>query len=192
MSRLKIGQVLEFASENEWEAWLAENHMSAKEAWLRFAKKGAEAVTVSRAGALQAALCYGWIDGQAAAQDDEYWLQRFTPRTRRSRWSRINRDAAEELIRTGKMKPAGRAAVEAAKADGRWDAAYAPPSSIEVPQDLQDRLDRSPAAQSFFASLDAQNRYAILYRIQDARKPETRARRIDTFIGMLERGEKLH
>lgn len=192
MSRLKIGQVLEFASENEWEAWLAENHMSAREAWLRFAKKGAEAVTVSRAGALQAALCYGWIDGQAASQDDEYWLQRFTPRTRRSKWSRINRDAAEELIRSGKMKPAGRAAVEAAQADGRWDAAYAPPSSIEVPQDLLDRLDRSPAAQSFFASLDAQNRYAILYRIQDARKPETRARRIDTFIGMLERGEKLH
>lgn len=192
MSRLKIGQVLEFASENEWEAWLAENHMSAREAWLRFAKKGAEAVTVSRAGALQAALCYGWIDGQAASQDDEYWLQRFTPRTRRSKWSRINRDAAEELIRSGKMKPAGRAAVEAAQADGRWDAAYAPPSSIEVPQDLLDRLDRSPVAQSFFASLDAQNRYAILYRIQDARKPETRARRIDTFIGMLERGEKLH
>lgn len=192
MSRLKIGQVLEFASESEWEAWLAENHMSAREAWLRFAKKGAEAVTVSRAGALQAALCYGWIDGQAASQDDEYWLQRFTPRTRRSKWSRINRDAAEELIRAGKMKPAGRAAVEAAQADGRWDAAYAPPSSIEVPQDLLDRLDRSPVAQSFFASLDAQNRYAILYRIQDARKPETRARRIDTFIGMLERGEKLH
>lgn len=192
MSRLKIGQVLEFASENEWEAWLAENHMSAREAWLRFAKKGAEAVTVSRAGALQAALCYGWIDGQAASQDDEYWLQRFTPRTRRSKWSRINRDAAEELIRSGKMKPAGRAAVEAAQADGRWDAAYAPPSSIEVPQDLLDRLDRSPVAQSFFASLDAQNRYAILYRIQDARKPETRARRIDTFVGMLERGEKLH
>src|SRR5690606_15598735 len=142
-------------------------------AWLRFAKKGTEAVRVSRADALEAALCYGWIDGQAASQDDEDWLQRFTPRTRRSKWSRINRDAAEELIAAGMMKPAGLAAVEAAKADGRWDAAYASPANIEVPEDLRAALRRSPGVSSFFETLDAQNRYAILYRIDDAKQPET-------------------
>lgn len=191
MAKLKVGLVLEFASGNEWDAWLAENHGSAREAWLRLAKKGSDAVTVSRADALEVALCYGWIDGQAAGQDEAYWLQRFTPRTRRSKWSMINCDAAERLIRSGSMKPAGLAAVEAAKADGRWEAAYAPPSTIEVPQDLLDRLSLSPEAESFFHGLNAQNRYAILYRIHDAKKPETRARRIEKFVGMLERGEKI-
>jgi uncharacterized protein YdeI (YjbR/CyaY-like superfamily) len=192
MARLKVGLVLEFASETEWDAWLAENHKSAKEAWLRFAKKGSGEATISRADALKTALCYGWIDGQAASQDAIYWLQRFTPRTRRSKWSKINCDAAEQLIRAGKMQPAGLAEVEAAKADGRWDAAYAPPSAIEVPQDLLDRLRRNPAAKSFFDQLNASNRYAILYRIHDAKKPETRTRRIDTFVSMLERGETIH
>jgi uncharacterized protein YdeI (YjbR/CyaY-like superfamily) len=192
MARLKIGSVLEFASAREWDEWLAENHKSAGEAWLRFAKKGTGKATISRADALRSALCYGWIDGQAASQDEIYWLQRFTPRTRRSKWSRINCDAAEELIRTGKMQPAGFAEVEAAKADGRWDAAYAPPSAIEVPEDLRDRLRRNPAAKSFFDQLDARNRYAILYRIHDAKKPETRTRRIEKFVDMLERGETIH
>lgn len=192
MGRLKIEFVLEFASVEEWEAWLAENQSSAAEAWLRFAKKNARVATVSRAAALEVALRYGWIDGQAASQDEVYWLQRFTPRTARSKWSRINREAVEELIRAGRMKPAGMAAVEAAKSDGRWDAAYAPPSKIEVPTDLLERLKESPAAESYFGSLNAQNRYAILYRIQDAKKPETRARRIEKFIRMLERGEKIH
>jgi len=192
MAKLKIETVHDFSSRDEWEEWLAQHHASEREAWLRFAKKGTEAVRVSRADALEAALCYGWIDGQAASQDDEYWLQRFTPRTRRSKWSRINRDAAEELIAAGMMKPAGLAAVEAAKADGRWDAAYASPANIEVPEDLRAALRRSPAADTLFEKLDAQNRYAILYRIGDAKKPETRARRIEKFVGMLERGERIH
>lgn len=192
MSRLKIGPVLECASVTEWEAWLEHNHASESEVWLRFAKKGNEALTVSRAEALEVALCYGWIDGQARSQDEAYWLQRFTPRTRRSKWSKINCDAVEALIRVGKMRPAGMAAVEAAKADGRWDAAYAPPSAIEVPEDLLDALKQNSRAEAFFQTLDAQNRYSILYRIKDAKRPETRARRIEKFVGMLERGEKIH
>jgi uncharacterized protein YdeI (YjbR/CyaY-like superfamily) len=160
--------------------------------WLRFAKKGSKAVTASRADALEVALCYGWIDGQARSQDDDYWLQRFTPRTRRSKWSKINREAVAALIREGKMRPAGMAAVEAAQADGRWDAAYAPPSSIEAPEDLLIALKQNAKAEAFFQSLNAQNRYAILYRIQDAKRPETRTRRIEKFVGMLERGEKIH
>lgn len=184
--------VLECGSAAEWEAWLERNHATASHVWLRFARKGRPATTVSRPEALEAALCYGWIDGQAASQDENYWLQRFTPRTRRSKWSKINREAAEALILAGKMKPAGLAAVEAAKADGRWDAAYAPPSEMEVPPDLADALDRTPAAKSFFETLSAANRYAILYRIQDAKRADTRARRIEKFVGMLERGETIH
>lgn len=192
MSRLKIGLVLECASINEWEAWLEDNHASVSEAWLRLAKKGSNAITVSRAEALEVALCYGWIDGQAASQDEDYWLQRFTPRTRRSKWSKINCEAVEALIRAGKMRPAGVAAVEAAKADGRWEAAYPPPSTIEIPEDLVDALKENPKAEAFFRTLDARNRYAILYRIHDAKRSETRARRIEKFVGMLERGEKIH
>lgn len=192
MSRLKIGRVLECACATEWELWLEHNHASESEVWLRFAKKGSNAVTVSRAEALEVALCYGWIDGQARSQDEDYWLQRFTPRTRRSKWSKINREAVEALIRDGKMRPAGMVAVEAAKADGRWDAAYAPASTIEVPEDLLDALKQNSRAEANFQTLDAQNRYAILYRIQDAKRPETRARRIEKFVGMLERGEKIH
>lgn len=192
MARLTIGLVIECASVTEWEAWLEHNHASESEVWLRFAKKGSKAVTVSRGEALEVALCYGWIDGQARSQDAEYWLQRFTPRTRRSKWSKINCQAVEALIQVGKMRPAGMAAVEAAKADGRWDAAYPPPSTIEVPEDLREALKQNSKAEDFFQTLDAQNRYAILYRIQDAKRPETRARRIEKFVGMLERGEKIH
>ncbi|MCI0432730.1 MAG: YdeI/OmpD-associated family protein [Gemmatimonadetes bacterium] len=192
MARLKIDRVLECASVDEWEAWLAKHHASESEAWLRLARKGSRAVTVSRAEALEVALCYGWIDGQARSQDEKYWLQRFTPRTRRSKWSKINCEAADALIREGKMQPAGLAAVEAAKADGRWAAAYAPPSTIEVPPDLREALEQNPRAGAFFRELDAQNRYAILYRIHDAKKPETRARRIEKFVAMLARGETIH
>jgi uncharacterized protein YdeI (YjbR/CyaY-like superfamily) len=184
--------VLECSGREEWEAWLVANHDSASEIWLRFAKKGADATTVSRADALEAALCWGWIDGQAASQDDRFWLQRFTPRRKRSKWSRINREAAELLVASGKMMPAGLAAVDAAKADGRWDAAYAPPSRIEVPADLAARLAADPSAKAFFESLSSQNRYAILYRIAEAKLAETRARRIEKFMGMLARGETIH
>ncbi len=189
---MKVGLILEVASQAEWEAWLAQNHASVSEVWLRLAKKGTNATTVTRAAALESALCYGWIDGEAKTEDDTYWLQRFTPRTKRSKWSKINCDAVEQLIADGKMKPTGLAAIEAAKADGRWDAAYAPPSTIEVPPDLRAQLDANPNANAFFLTLSSQNRYAILYRIQDAKKPETRARRIEKFVGMLERGETLH
>jgi uncharacterized protein YdeI (YjbR/CyaY-like superfamily) len=192
MKPAKERVVLECAAREEWDAWLDANHDSASEIWLRFAKKGADATTVSRADALEAALCWGWIDGQAASQDDRFWLQRFTPRRKRSKWSRINREAAELLIASGKMKPPGLAAVEAAKADGRWDAAYAPPSRIEIPADLAGRLEADPAAKAFFESLSSQNRYAILYRIAEAKRPETRTRRIEKFMGMLARGETIH
>ncbi len=192
MPRLKIGVILDCASSAEWDAWLAQNHASTPEAWLRLAKKGADVVTVTRSEALETALCYGWIDGQASSESDAYWLQRFTPRTRRSKWSKINCEAAERLILSSKMQPSGLAAVRAAKADGRWDAAYASPKRMDVPPDLLERLRQNPAAEAFFDQLDAQNRYAILYRIHDAKKPETRARRIEKFVGMLERGEKIH
>jgi uncharacterized protein YdeI (YjbR/CyaY-like superfamily) len=192
MPGLPIRDVLEFESAAQWGHWLAAHHDTAREAWLRLAKKGSSQVTVSRAEALEIALMYGWIDGQAATQDDTHWLQRFTPRTRRSKWSRINCEAVERLIAAGKMKPAGLAAVDAAKADGRWDAAYASPRQMEVPVDFLARLKQNSKARAFFEQLNAQNRYAILYRIADAKKPETRARRIETFVGMLERGEKIH
>jgi uncharacterized protein YdeI (YjbR/CyaY-like superfamily) len=189
---MKVGRIEEFASAREWGRWLAANHSSEKELWLRLAKKGVGRKTVTRADALEVALCYGWIDGQSKGEDEEYWLQRFTPRTARSKWSKINREAVEALIAAGKMKPAGLAVVEAAKADGRWDAAYASPRNMTVPADLARAMKKRPAAKKFFAGLSAQNRYPILYRIHDAKRPETRARRIAKFVDMLDRGEAIH
>jgi uncharacterized protein YdeI (YjbR/CyaY-like superfamily) len=184
--------VLAFAGPTEWEAWLAEHHDTAKGVWLTFAKKGSDAVTVTYAEAVEVALCQGWIDGQAAGLDESSWLQRFTPRAPRSRWSQINCARAERLIEAGRMQPAGRAAIEAARRDGRWDQAYAPPSTVTVPDDLQRALDQNPEAADFFATLTSANRYAILHRVQDAKRPETRARRIAQYVEMLARGEKLH
>ena len=175
-----------------WEAWLDQNHASSPGVWLTLAKKGSGATTVSRADALELALCYGWIDSQAATIDDRFWKQRFTPRRRRSKWSQVNCAAAEALIAAGRMKPAGLAEVQAAKEDGRWDAAYAPPATITVPADLQERLDTEPAAQAFFDGLSSRNRYAILYRIADAKRPDTRARRIEKFVRMLTAGETVY
>lgn len=192
MTKLEVGQILRCTTVAEWEAWLSENHATEKEIWLRLARKGRDIETVKRSEALDVALCYGWIDGQAQSIDADFWVQRFTPRTPRSKWSKINCASAEALIQSGRMKAAGMAAVEAAKADGRWDAAYAPPSSMEVPEDLREALSRRPKAEAFFEGLSAQNRYSILYRIHDAKKPETRARRIAGFVEMLERGETLH
>jgi uncharacterized protein YdeI (YjbR/CyaY-like superfamily) len=142
--------------------------------------------------ALDVALCFGWIDGQVSGLDEICYLQRFTPRTKRSKWSKINRDHIARLAKEGRMRPAGLAAVEAAKADGRWDAAYDSPSNATVPDDLQAELDRNAKAAAFFATLSSANRYAILYQIQDAKRPETRARRIAKYLGMLERGETVH
>jgi uncharacterized protein YdeI (YjbR/CyaY-like superfamily) len=201
--------VLRFPDVAAWSAWLDAEHRSADGLWLQLAKKGAgrsdgddvssltyvSSLTVSSLTydeALEVALCYGWIDGQKKPQDERWWLQRFTPRRRTSRWSQRNRRTAEALIATGRMMPAGLAEVERARADGRWDAAYAGASTITVPPDLAAALAEDPAAASAFEGLDGANRYAILYRLQDAKKPETRARRLETFVEMLREGRTLH
>jgi uncharacterized protein YdeI (YjbR/CyaY-like superfamily) len=184
--------VLLFASPAELEAWLDENHASAGGIWLKIAKKGSGVESVTYAEALELALCFGWIDSQKRGFDERHFLQRFTPRRPRGKWSQINREKAEGLIAAGAMRPAGLAEVEAAKADGRWDAAYAGQRTAEVPADLQLELDGNEAAREFFASLDSANRYAIIYRLEEAKKPQTRERRLQKFVGMLERGEKIH
>jgi len=183
--------VLRFASKAELEAWLEQN-ADADGIWLKIAKKGSGVTSISYAEALESALCFGWIDSQKRSFDEEFFLQRFTPRRPRGKWSQINREKAEALIAAAAMRPAGLAEVEAAKADGRWDAAYPGQRTAEVPPDLQRELDRNEAARRSFATLDSANRYAILYRLQDAKKPETRERRLRKFIEMLERGEKIH
>ena len=181
-----------FASRAEWEAWLREHHASSPGVWIRFARKGSGIASVTYMEALQEALRFGWIDGQARAVDDAWYEQRFTPRRPRSIWSKRNRGFAGALIEAGRMEPAGLREVERARADGRWDAAYDAPSTATVPDDLQAALDAAPEAAAFFATVTSQNRYAILYRIQTARKPETRARRIERFVAMLARGETLY
>jgi uncharacterized protein YdeI (YjbR/CyaY-like superfamily) len=181
-----------FASQAEFASWLAVNAEAAAGVWLKFAKKGTRIASLDHAGALEVALRHGWIDGQARRVDDTYYLQRFSPRTRRSRWSKINRASAERLIAAGEMTERGLREVEAARADGRWEAAYAGPATSTVPDDLRAALDANPAAAAFFTTLTSQNRYAILYRIEEAKRQETRARRIEKFVGMLERGETLH
>ena len=178
-----------FASRAEWERWLEAEHADSDGVWVRFPKKGTGLPTVDMVEAIEVALCFGWIDGQRKGLDDTHYLQKFTPRRARSRWSKINVGKATKLIEAGHMRPAGLAEVERAKADGRWDAAYDSPSRIEVPPDLQAELDKHPDAAEFFASLNSQNRYAILYRLHDAKKPETRARRLEQFVGMLKRRE---
>lgn len=184
--------IIPFESEAAWEGWLEQNHASSPGLWLKIAKKGSGHVSVDYAGALDVALCFGWIDGQKNKFDDEYWLQKFTPRRARSKWSKINREKVERLIAEGRMREAGLAEIEAAKADGRWDAAYDSQSKITVPDDLQAALDANPDAKAFFDTLNSANRYAILYRVHEAKRPETRQRRIDNFITMLNNGETLH
>jgi uncharacterized protein YdeI (YjbR/CyaY-like superfamily) len=184
--------MLLFATQHDWETWLDEHHAGSNGAWLKIAKKQAGTTSVSYAEALDGALCYGWIDGQKAALDDQYWLQKFTPRRAKSAWSKVNCDKAEALIAEGRMRPAGLRQVELAKADGRWDQAYASQSKVTVPDDLQSELDKNPDAQAFFKTLDSVNRYAILYRIQTAKRAETRAARIRKFVDMLSRHEKIH
>ncbi|HXE44859.1 MAG TPA: YdeI/OmpD-associated family protein [Conexibacter sp.] len=184
--------ILPFASAAAWEAWLDAEHARAAGVWLQIAKKDTGVATVTYAEALDVALCFGWIDGQKRGFDATWFLQRFTPRTARSRWSKINTEHVERLAAAGRMRPAGLAQVEAARADGRWAAAYDGQRSAAVPPDLQAALDADPAAAAFFATLRGANRYAILYRVQDAKRPETRARRIARFTAMLARGETLH
>lgn len=184
--------IIGFAEAMAFDAWLAAEPRTSKGLWLKLAKKGAETASLSKAEAIDAALCHGWIDGQLDKYDAAHWLIRFTPRKRASKWSEVNRTRASELIAQGRMHPAGLAEVEAAKADGRWSAAYAPASSAQVPADLQAALDASPRAAAFFATLKGANRYAILYRIGAVKKAETRARKIAQFVEMLERGETIH
>lgn len=184
--------ILGFADQAALERWLEAQPPDAAGLWIRFAKKGSGVASLSKAEAIDVALCHGWIDGQLQAYDAAHWLIRFTPRKPRSKWSAINRARALQLVEQGRMRERGLAQIEAAKADGRWDAAYAPASTAEVPADLQAALDRSPAAAAFFATLTGANRYAILYRIGAVKKPETRARKIAGFVAMLERGEKIH
>lgn len=183
---------LSFATQQEWEAWLDVHHADTPGLWLKIAKKEAGERSVTYAEALEGALCYGWIDGQKAALDERHWLQKFTPRRPRSVWSKVNRAKAEALIAAGRMRPAGLRQVELAQADGRWDAAYDGQSTVAVPADLQRALDDNPDAMAFFNTLDRVNRYAILYRIQTAKKPDTRAARIQKFVGLLSRQEKIH
>jgi uncharacterized protein YdeI (YjbR/CyaY-like superfamily) len=184
--------VIAFASRAKWKTWLAKHHSTAPGVWLEIAKKGAPVASVTYAEAIEVALCYGWIDGQKAAVDSHHWRQRFTPRSARSRWSKINVQKATELIERGEMQPAGTRAIEAATADGRWDAAYAGARTITVPDDLRAALARNRTARAFFETLDGSNRYAILYRIHDAKRPETRRARIEKFVTMLEEHRTVH
>lgn len=181
-----------FRDQSAFEDWLLAEPRTSKGPWLRFAKKASTLATISKAEAIDSALCHGWIDGQLNKYDDISWIVRFTPRRSASKWSAVNRGRALELIDAGRMRAAGLAEVEAAKADGRWAAAYAPAGQAEVPADLQAALDRCPAAAQFFATLTGANRYAILYRIAGVKKAETRARRVAEFVAMLERGETVH
>jgi uncharacterized protein YdeI (YjbR/CyaY-like superfamily) len=182
--------IIAFADVPECVAWFSEHHAE-HTGFLCKLGKGAHA-TVAYQDVLQVALCFGWIDGHKRKLDDAYWLQRFTRRGSRSKWSKINRDKAEALIAAGEMRPAGQAAIDAAKADGRWDAAYAGASTATVPDDLAAALAADPVAAAFFKTLTGNNRYAILYRIHDAKKPETRAARIAKFVGMCARHETVY
>jgi uncharacterized protein YdeI (YjbR/CyaY-like superfamily) len=179
-----------FATRRAFETWLERNHDRSDGIWLTIARKGSGVRSVTYPEAVEVALCYGWIDGQGKRFDDNRYVQRFTPRRARSRWSKINRDRALGLIERGRMRPAGLAEIERAQADGRWDAAYDSPSTIAVPDDLRDALRRDAKADAAFASLDGRNRYAILYQVHDAKRPETRARRIAKFVAMLSEGGK--
>lgn len=177
---------MQFASRAEFEAWLDEHHATVDGIWLQVAKKASGIPSVTTAEALEVALCFGWIDGQRRPLDDTYFLQRYTPRRARSKWSKRNVGIAEKLIAAGAMRPAGHAEIERAKADGRWDAAYDSPANMRVPPDLQAELDRRPRAAERFAALSASERYSILYRLHDAKRPETRARRLADFVARLD------
>jgi uncharacterized protein YdeI (YjbR/CyaY-like superfamily) len=181
-----------FESADAWDAWLAAHHADSPGVWLKIAKKGSGGRSVSYSDALDVALCHGWIDGQKGRHDDAYWLQRFTPRKPGSRWSKINTERAAALIASGRMGPAGLREVERARADGRWEQAYESQSRVTVPEDLARALAANPRAADFFATLDSANRYAVLYRIADAKRPETRAKRIGTFVAMLGEHKKIH
>lgn len=182
-------EVHSFPDEASFESWLEREHTERPGIWIAIAKKSAGVKTITYPEALDVALCFGWIDGQRRAHDETFFLQRFTPRRSRSKWSDVNRQKVQSLIEAGRMQPAGRAEIDRAKEDGRWDAAYKGARTIEVPEDLQTELDADPNAAAFFATLTSQNRFAFLYRIGEAKRAETRARRIATIMEMLRNGE---
>jgi uncharacterized protein YdeI (YjbR/CyaY-like superfamily) len=184
--------IVRCATEADWEAWLTDQAADSPGAWLQITKKGREPATITYAQALDIAICFGWIDGQKRSHDDSSWLQRFTPRGPRSKWSQINREKAQKLIADGRMHPAGQAQVDAARADGRWEAAYEPQGRATVPPDLQAALDTHPAAKSFFATLTGVRRYAFLYRLHHVKTPEARERRIASYIELLSDGRTLN
>lgn len=187
---MKDDPILSFPDPSGWRTWLEANHAGPSGVWLRIAKKASGIPSVTYAEALDEALCYGWIDGQKRSHDESTFLQRFSPRGPRSTWSKINVGKVAALEEAGKMRPAGQKAVEAAKADGRWEAAYDGARTIAVPADLLEGL--TPKAVKFFEGLNGANRYAVLFRLQTAKKPETRARRLEKIRDMLEKGETFH
>ncbi len=185
-------EVIAFASSREWERWLSKNGSRAEGLWLRFYKKGSGIMSVTYDEALDGALCYGWIDGQLKPYDAQSWLRKFTPRRPKSPWSKRNIEHVQRLMKAGRMKPAGRREAEAAKADGRWEQAYDPGSRMKMPADFLERLSRNKKAKAFFGTLNRANTYAIGWRLQNAKRPETREKRITEILTMLAKGEKLH
>ena len=183
--------IVEFADRAAWRGWLEANHAAPDGVWLKFAKKSSPTATVTYPEAVEEALCFGWIDGQVRRHDEHFYLQRFTPRRARSKWSRINVEKAERLIADGRMHAAGLAQIEAAKADGRWEAAYPAQSQAQIPDDLQRALDADPAASDFFATLTGSTRYAFLYRLHHVHAPGARAKRIAGYIELLRAGRTL-
>ncbi len=184
-------KVISLKNQRAWESWVSA-HLASTGTWLKLAKQSARTKSLTYQEALEVALCFGWIDGQKKSFDEHYWLQKFGPRGSRSIWSKINRSKAERLIREGRMEPSGFAAVESAKRSGQWDRAYDSQKTAEPPRDFLKVLNKNGRAKAFFGSLDSQNRYAVLFRIHNAKKAETRAKRIEKFVAMLERHEKLH
>jgi uncharacterized protein YdeI (YjbR/CyaY-like superfamily) len=185
-------EILTFPTARDWERWLAKNTARSKGVWLQFFKKGSGITSITYADALNVALCFGWIDGQIKGHDEQSWIHKFTPRRPKSMWSKRNRDLIELLTKSGKMRPAGLKEVEAAKADGRWDRAYDSPSKMTVPEDFLKALAKNPKAMKFFKNLNKANTYAITWRLQTAKRPETRQKRVKAIIEMLAGGKKLH
>jgi len=192
METFRDQPVLSFATADQWNAWLAANHAIANGVWLKFAKKGSDIPSINHDIALHEALCYGWIDGQAYPYEAPFYLQKFTPRRAKSMWSKRNIELVEKLIAEGRMQPAGQAEIDAAKADGRWAQAYDKPSEMTMPDDFAAELDKHPTAKAFYATLNKTNTYAILWRLQTAKKPETRLARMQKLIAMLDEEKKLH
>jgi len=185
-------QIIHFKTQKELEKWLDKNHNKSDGIWLRFFKKDSGTKSIGWLDAVEAGLCYGWIDGQAKGYDEQSWLQRFTPRRARSSWSKKNREHVERLTSLGRMKPSGLAQVEKAKADGRWEKAYDSPANMQLPEDFLKALAKNKKAKAFFDSLNRANKFAIAYRLQTAKKPETRAKRMKMILEMMKKGEKFH